>query len=72
MYLYKNHRLMESRICVCGAGIMGRGIALAAAEQGISVTVYDVNSGMFSQAASAIEKELDQALGKRGSRYQTK
>ncbi len=56
---------MESLIGVCGAGIMGRGIALAAAQQGISVILYDVNPGMLTTAATAIGKELDQALEKK-------
>jgi 3-hydroxybutyryl-CoA dehydrogenase len=56
---------MESLICICGAGIMGRGIALAAATEGISVILYDVNPAMFSAASSAFEKELDHAIEKK-------
>src|SRR5580765_1254351 len=55
---------MESLICICGAGIMGRGIALAAAQQGISVILYDVNPGIFASAAKDIEKELSLSLEK--------
>jgi 3-hydroxybutyryl-CoA dehydrogenase len=55
---------MESLICICGAGIMGRGIALAAAQQGISVILYDVNPGIFTSAEQDIEKELSLSLEK--------
>ena len=43
---------MESLICICGAGTMGRGIALAAATQGISVILYDLNAECFQTAAT--------------------
>jgi 3-hydroxybutyryl-CoA dehydrogenase len=56
---------MESLICVCGAGTMGRGIALAAAIQGISAILYDLDPGMVSSAASVIEKELALAFEKK-------
>jgi 3-hydroxybutyryl-CoA dehydrogenase len=56
---------MESLICICGAGTMGRGIALAAATQGISVILYDLNPDMLSAAVSGIEKELGQAVEKK-------
>lgn len=56
---------MESLICICGAGVMGRGIALAAAQQGISVILFDVNPGIFSSAARNIDKELGLALEKK-------
>ena len=57
--------MTESLICICGAGTMGRGIALAAAQQDISVILYDLNPSMLSAAAAAIEKELGQALEKK-------
>ena len=56
---------MESLICICGAGTMGRGIALAAATQGISVILYDLNPGVLSDAARWIEIELEQAVEKK-------
>jgi 3-hydroxybutyryl-CoA dehydrogenase len=52
---------LESLICICGAGTMGRGIALAASMQGVSVILYDLNPDMLAQAGSAIEAELNQA-----------
>jgi 3-hydroxybutyryl-CoA dehydrogenase len=56
---------MESLICICGAGTMGRGIALAAATQGISIVLYDLNPAILSEAASAIVKELEQSVEKK-------
>jgi 3-hydroxybutyryl-CoA dehydrogenase len=56
---------MESLVCICGAGTMGRGIALAAATQGISVMLYDLNPDMLSEASSGIVKELEQSVEKK-------
>lgn len=55
---------MESLICICGAGTMGRGIALSAATQGISVILYDMNAEMLTTAATAVENELAQSIEK--------
>jgi len=56
---------MESLICICGAGTMGRGIALTCAMQGISVILYDVNSAVLAGAASFVAEELAGAVEKR-------
>jgi 3-hydroxybutyryl-CoA dehydrogenase len=56
---------MESLICICGAGTMGRGIALSAAAQGISVILYDLNPDMLKAALTGIENELVQAVAKK-------
>ncbi|HCL82766.1 MAG TPA: 3-hydroxybutyryl-CoA dehydrogenase [Chitinophagaceae bacterium] len=56
---------MESLVCICGAGTMGRGIALAAASQGISVILYDLNPETIHSATSAIKKELELLTGKK-------
>ena len=52
---------MELLIGICGAGTMGRGIALAASMQGISVILYDLNLAMLARAASTIKEELNRA-----------
>lgn len=57
--------MQESKFCICGAGTMGRGIALAVAGHGMPVILYDLNPGMISIAASGIEKELEQDLQKK-------
>ena len=56
---------MESLICVCGAGTMGRGICLAAASQGIKVILYDLNPDILSAANRSILKELEQSVEKK-------
>jgi 3-hydroxybutyryl-CoA dehydrogenase len=57
--------MTESKICVCGAGTMGRGIALAIAGRGIDVILYDLNAEMLEASKTSIEKELDQDLEKK-------
>jgi 3-hydroxybutyryl-CoA dehydrogenase len=59
-YLY----WMETSVCVCGAGTMGRGIALTAAMHGLAVVLYEMNEAVLVQAKSFIEKDLDQAVKK--------
>jgi 3-hydroxybutyryl-CoA dehydrogenase len=56
---------MESLICVCGAGTMGRGIALPAATQRRTVILYDLNPDIVSYAAQGVAKELEQAVEKK-------
>ena len=58
-------RIMESPVCICGAGTMGRGIALTIAGHGMHVILYDLNHDMISQAESILEKDLDQAVEKK-------
>jgi 3-hydroxybutyryl-CoA dehydrogenase len=56
---------MESKICICGAGTMGRGIALTIAKAGIQVILYDLQPGILAEASGQIEMELDQDLHKK-------
>jgi 3-hydroxybutyryl-CoA dehydrogenase len=44
---------------------MGRGITLTIASHGMHAILYDLSADMISNAASLIEKELDQALEKK-------
>ncbi len=53
---------MESGICVCGAGTMGRGIALAIAGSNLPVILYDVDAETISAAESQIKEELHQSV----------
>ena len=55
---------METVVCICGAGTMGRGIALAVAEHGMPVILYDLSADMIAQTASLINKELDESVKK--------
>jgi 3-hydroxybutyryl-CoA dehydrogenase len=57
--------MQESKICICGAGTMGRGIALAVAGHGVPVILYDLNPAMISNASSEIAKELDRDVEKK-------
>ena len=55
---------MIENICVCGAGTMGSGIALAAAQNGHKVTVFDTNEKVLVSAGAAIDKNLAFLLDK--------
>lgn len=52
------------KICVCGAGTMGRGIAQVAAQNGFDTTLYDVNSLMAEQARISIKQNLQKLVEK--------
>jgi 3-hydroxybutyryl-CoA dehydrogenase len=52
---------METDVCICGAGTMGRGIALAVAGRGMRTILYDTNEDMIRNSASLIEKELEES-----------
>jgi 3-hydroxybutyryl-CoA dehydrogenase len=56
---------MESSICICGAGTMGRGIAMTVAGHGLMTILFDLNEQVISTAASLIEKELNQEVEKK-------
>ncbi len=49
---------------MAGAGTMGSGIAMAAAQSGYSVTIYDTNKAVLDKAKNAITKSLDFLLEK--------
>ena len=49
---------MEKSVCICGAGTMGRGIALTVAGSGVEAVLYDLNDDMISKAKRDIESEL--------------
>lgn len=50
---------MIKNICVAGAGTMGSGIAMAAAQSGYNVTLYDTNETVLEKARLSITKNLD-------------
>ena len=56
---------MEKAVCICGAGTMGRGIALTVAGSGVATVLYDLNDDMMSKAKRSIESELQQAAEKK-------
>ena len=55
---------MIQSICVIGAGTMGSGIALVAAQGGFVTTLFDVNATMLDKASTAIKANLDFLIGK--------
>ena len=55
---------MIEKIAVAGAGTMGSGIAFSAAQNGIAVTVFDVNDAALQKANASVETNLTFLLGK--------
>lgn len=49
------------RICICGAGTMGSGIAQVSASAGFKTILYDLNEEVIQRAKTKLEKSL-QAL----------
>lgn len=56
---------MEKSVCICGAGTMGRGIALAVAGNGMDTVLYDLSAVSISNAQQNIERELNLAFEKK-------
>ena len=50
------------RVAVVGAGVMGRGIAHAAALGGFDVALQDVSEGALKSAVESVEKEMNKAV----------
>jgi 3-hydroxybutyryl-CoA dehydrogenase len=55
---------MIKKICVTGAGTMGSGIALAAAQNNFDVVLFDTNENGIENAKKMIKKNLDFLLSK--------
>jgi 3-hydroxybutyryl-CoA dehydrogenase len=55
---------MVKKICVAGAGTMGSGIALSAAQNNFDVVLFDSNEKGVENAKLAINKNLDFLLSK--------
>lgn len=53
-----------SKICVCGAGTMGSGIAQVAAMSGYQTIQFDVNAAMLEKSRALITKNLDFLVNK--------
>jgi 3-hydroxybutyryl-CoA dehydrogenase len=51
-------------IGVCGAGTMGSGIALTAAQAGFATLLYDLNEEALEKARSQHHKELEKSVAK--------
>jgi 3-hydroxyacyl-CoA dehydrogenase len=46
------------RVGICGAGTMGRGIAVACLQAGLQVLLYDIRSEVLQKASQAIAQLL--------------
>jgi 3-hydroxybutyryl-CoA dehydrogenase len=55
---------MINKICVTGAGTMGSGIALCAAQNGFQTILFDTNEMVVSNAQKNINKSLDALVEK--------
>lgn len=55
---------MTITICVCGAGTMGSGIALVAAQSGFNTILFDVNELALEKAKVALGKNLQYLVDK--------
>jgi 3-hydroxybutyryl-CoA dehydrogenase len=53
-----------STICVIGAGTMGSGIALAAAQSGVYTLLFDINKEILEKAKTSIQKNLQYLVDK--------
>lgn len=51
-------------ICVCGAGTMGSGIALACAQSGFYTILYELNGQVLQNAEQQINQALNKLTGK--------
>jgi 3-hydroxybutyryl-CoA dehydrogenase len=52
------------KICVCGAGTMGNGIAQVAAQAGYETIQFDVNETMLEKSKASIDKTLQMLVDK--------
>ena len=55
---------MINKICVTGAGTMGSGIALCAAQNGFDTILFDTNETVLANAETGINKNLNTLLEK--------
>jgi len=55
---------MINKICVAGAGTMGIGIAMCAAQNGVEVILFDNNKSVLEVAQQTVEKNLNSLIEK--------
>lgn len=55
---------MIEKVCICGAGTMGLGIAQVAAAAGLPTVVYDLAEATIGQAQSRLQATLDKLVDK--------
>lgn len=52
------------KVCVCGAGTMGSGIAQVCAASGYSITLFDVDNAILQKAKNKIEEDIQKLVEK--------
>lgn len=52
------------KVSICGAGTMGRGIAIVCAQSGCETVLYDVNPAALEKAVHAIHTSFDSSVAK--------
>lgn len=55
---------MIERICICGAGTMGSGIAQTAAQHGLYTILFDLSKEILDKAKTSIQKNLETLASK--------
>ena len=55
---------MVNKICVCGAGTMGSGIAESSALAGFETILFDIDAGTLQKAAGRIDADLEMLIKK--------
>lgn len=55
---------MDKRVCVCGAGTMGSGIAQIFAQKRFAVKIFDIQKSNLDKSKDIIEKNLQHLLKK--------
>src|SRR5688572_12530120 len=52
------------KVCICGAGTMGSGIAQVAAQAGFHTVLYDVNAEVLEKAKKSVTQSLQSLVAK--------
>jgi 3-hydroxybutyryl-CoA dehydrogenase len=56
---------MIKKICICGAGTMGSGIAQVSAQSGFDTTLFDINETVLEKSKQGIKKKLQHLSDKK-------
>ena len=52
------------KVCICGAGTMGSGVAQVAAQAGFQTVLYDLNTDVLEKAKKSISQSLQSLVAK--------
>ena len=55
---------MIKKLTICGAGTMGHGIAQVSAQNGYTVSLYDVSEDQLQNAKSKVSANLDKGIAR--------